>query len=110
MTGVCNMPPAAWDLSSELNAIERRDRRKKGVDETMSLKMKGADKEGKKEKKERLRREEERFDPDARPTAQEMFEASLFEVIDGEGRSHMFGDLIKGESVVSVEEEERATI
>lgn len=63
--------------------------------------MKGKDKEGKKEKKERLRREDERFDPDARPSAREMFEASLFQVIDGDGKSHMFGDLIKGESLVS---------
>ena len=47
-----------------------------------------------------MRREEERFEaePDRTPSAREMFEASLYEVVDGEGKGHMFGDLIKGES------------
>ena len=96
--GLCSIAPTSWDLDSELNALERRDRRKKGLGEKDSLRIKGKKKETSAEKKARLKREEEAFDPDARPTAKEMFEASLYEVIDGDGKAHMFGDLIKGQS------------
>lgn len=61
--------PTSWDLSEELNAVERSRRRKKGVDEKESMRMKQRDgllrKETKEQRKERKRREEEAFDPDA---------------------------------------------
>jgi hypothetical protein len=89
--------PQAWDLSEELAIVERSDRRKKqtgAAGEKIPLgsvksSASGRKKETKRERKERLRLEDEAFmvDPDRRPSAKEMFEASLLEVIDGDGVS-----------------------
>lgn len=40
--------------------------------------------------------------PHSFPTSLEMFEASLFEVIDGAGKSWAFGDLIKDQKTIVV--------
>lgn len=57
-------PTTTWDLTDELDAFERRDRRKAGISEKASMLMKGR-KESRKEKAERLKAEEELFDTDA---------------------------------------------
>lgn len=61
----CSLAPTSWDLGAELNAVERRDRRRKGVTEKDSVVMKNGRKESKQERKERLQREEQAFDEDA---------------------------------------------
>lgn len=61
----CGRPaPGTWDLTDELNAFERKDRRAHGIDEKASMIMKGR-KESRKERKERVKTEEEMFDTDA---------------------------------------------
>lgn len=61
----CGRPsPGTWDLTDELNAFERKDRRAHGIDEKASMIMKGR-KESRKERKERAKTEEEMFDTDA---------------------------------------------
>lgn len=61
----CGRPaPGTWDLTDELNAFERKDRRAHGIDEKASMIMKGR-KESRQERKERVKTEEEMFDTDA---------------------------------------------
>jgi hypothetical protein len=57
-------PTSTWDLTDELEAFERRDRRKAGISEKASMLMRGR-KESRKEKAERIKAEEELFDTDA---------------------------------------------
>lgn len=103
---LCGLP-ASWDLGAELEAVERSDRRRRGISETESIRMKERDgtllrRESKAERKERKKREDEAFNADARPTAKEIFEASLYSVRDGHGEYHKFGDLIKDQRTVVV--------
>lgn len=57
-------PTSTWDLTDELEAFERRDRRKAGISEKASMLMRGR-KESRKEKAERIKAEEQLFDTDA---------------------------------------------
>ncbi|WRT66141.1 uncharacterized protein IL334_003094 [Kwoniella shivajii] len=59
-------------------------------------------KETRKEKKERTKMEKESFDQDTPPNHRMLFEASLLEVIDEQGKRRKFGDLVRGRKTIVI--------
>ncbi|WWC70435.1 uncharacterized protein I206_104386 [Kwoniella pini CBS 10737] len=66
------------------------------------LKNQKPKKESSKEKKERIRIEKELFDEYNSPTHKSLFEASLMEVIDENGRRFKFGDLVRNRKTIVI--------
>ena len=77
-TSLCGTMSAA----EEVERAEREDRKRHGRETT-------------REKKARLKAEQEAFDVDTPPTTRESYDASLLEVIAEDGRKVRFGDLVR---------------
>ncbi|WVF71681.1 hypothetical protein IAT40_006489 [Kwoniella sp. CBS 6097] len=59
-------------------------------------------KESRSEKRERIKLEKEMFDEDRAPTPKMLFEASLLEVVDEQGKRRMFGDLVRNRRTIVI--------
>ncbi|CDZ96602.1 Uncharacterized conserved protein [Phaffia rhodozyma] len=89
-------PLSEWKLGEGLGLRKGWSRKSS----TGSMKKQKKRKETKQERKERKRLEEEMFDMDRPPTKQDMFKAVSCEVVDGDGISHSFGDLIQDQRTI----------